>query len=37
MFMIFIVIEAKFEIDINDGLLIIIWEHNKKENVTGSV
>jgi len=31
--MIFILIEIKFNIDINnDELLIIIWEHNKKEN-----
>jgi hypothetical protein len=38
MFMIFILIEIKFDIDINnDGLLIIVWEHNKKENVTSSV
>jgi hypothetical protein len=30
--MIFILIEIKFDIDINnDELLIIIWEHNKKE------
>jgi hypothetical protein len=33
MSMIFILIEIKFDIDINnDELLIIIWEHNKKEN-----
>jgi hypothetical protein len=33
MFMIFVLIEIKFDIDINnDELLIIIWEHNKKEN-----
>jgi hypothetical protein len=33
MFMIFILIEIKFDIDIhNDELLIIIWEHIKKEN-----
>jgi hypothetical protein len=33
MFMIFIVIEIKFKIEINnDELLIIIGEHNKKEN-----
>jgi hypothetical protein len=33
MFMIFILIEIKFDIDINnDELLIIMWEHNKKEN-----
>jgi len=33
MSMIFILIEIKFNIDINnDELLIIIWEHNKKEN-----
>jgi len=32
MFMIFILIEIKFDIDINnDELIIIIWEHNKKE------
>jgi hypothetical protein len=33
MFVIFILIEIKFDIHINnDELLIIIWEHNKKEN-----
>jgi hypothetical protein len=33
MFMIFILIIIKFDIDINnDELLIIICEHNKKEN-----
>jgi hypothetical protein len=33
MSMIFILIEIKFDIDINnDELLIIIWEHNKEEN-----
>jgi hypothetical protein len=33
MSMIFILIEIKFDIDINnDELLIVIWEHNKKEN-----
>ncbi len=33
MFMIFILIRIKFNIDIyNDELLIIIWKHNKKEN-----
>jgi hypothetical protein len=32
MFIIFILIEIKFDIDMNnDELLIIIWEHNKKE------
>jgi hypothetical protein len=32
MFMIFILIKNKFYIDINnDELLIIVWEHNKKE------
>jgi len=33
-FMIFILIRTKFNIDrnINDELLIIIWKHNKKEN-----
>jgi hypothetical protein len=32
MSMIFTLIEIKFDIDINnDELLIIIWEHNKKE------
>jgi hypothetical protein len=36
MFMIFILIEIKFDIDIsNDELLITIWEHNKKKIVTG--
>jgi hypothetical protein len=31
--MIFIVIKIKFDIDINnDELLIITWEHHKKEN-----
>jgi hypothetical protein len=31
--MIFIVIGIKFDLDINnDELLIITWEHNKKEN-----
>jgi hypothetical protein len=33
MSMIYILIEIKLDIDVNnDGLLIIIWEHNKKEN-----
>ncbi len=33
MSMIFILIKIKFDIDINnDELLIIVWEHNKKEN-----
>jgi len=33
MFMIFILMKIKFDIHINnDELLIIIWEHNKKEN-----
>jgi len=33
MSMIFILIEIKFDIDINnDELLIIIWELNKEEN-----
>jgi len=33
MSMIFILIEVKFDIDINnDELLIVIWKHNKKEN-----
>jgi len=33
MSMIFILIEIKFDIDINnEELLIIIWEHNKKKN-----
>jgi hypothetical protein len=33
MCMIFILIEIKFNIDVNnDEFLIIIWEHNKKEN-----
>jgi hypothetical protein len=33
MSMIFILIEIKFNIDINnDELFIIIYEHNKKEN-----
>jgi hypothetical protein len=33
MFMIFVLIEIKFDIGINnDELLIFIWEHNKKEN-----
>ncbi len=34
MFMIFILIRTKFNMDrnINDELLIIIWKHNKKEN-----
>jgi hypothetical protein len=35
MSMIFILIETKFDIDINNylcELLIIIWEHNKNEN-----
>jgi hypothetical protein len=33
MSMIFILIEIKFDIDINnDELLLIIWEHNKEEN-----
>jgi len=33
MYMIFILIEIKFDIDIsNDELLIIIWEYNEKEN-----
>jgi hypothetical protein len=33
MSVIFILIEIKFDVDIyNDELLIIIWEHNKKEN-----
>jgi hypothetical protein len=32
MFMIFILMEIKFDIHINnDKLLILIWEHNKKE------
>jgi hypothetical protein len=32
MSMIYILIEIKLDIDVNnDGLLIIIWEHNKKE------
>jgi hypothetical protein len=32
MSMIFILIEIKFDIDINnDELLVIMWEHNKKE------
>jgi hypothetical protein len=32
MSMMFILIEITFDIDINnDELLIIIWEHNKKE------
>jgi len=31
MFIIFILIEIKFDIDINnDELLIIVWEHDKK-------
>ncbi len=30
---VYILIEIKFDIDIyNDELLIIVWEHNKKEN-----
>ncbi len=33
MSMIYILIEIKLDIDVNnDGLLIIIWEHNNKEN-----
>jgi hypothetical protein len=33
MSMIFILIEIKFNIDMNnDELSLIIWEHNKKEN-----
>jgi len=33
MSVIFILIEIKFNIDINnDELLIIIWKHNKNEN-----
>jgi hypothetical protein len=33
MSMLFMLIEIKFDIDKNnDELLIIIWEHNKKEN-----
>jgi hypothetical protein len=33
MSMIFLLMEIKFDIHINkDELLIIIWEHNKKEN-----
>jgi len=35
MFMIFVLIEIKFDIDINnDELLIIIWEHNKKAKLS---
>ncbi len=32
MSMIFISIEIKFDIEINNDELLIIWEHNKKEN-----
>jgi hypothetical protein len=33
MSMIYILIEIKLDIDVNnDGLFIIIWEHNMKEN-----
>jgi hypothetical protein len=33
MFMVFVLIEIKFDIDINnDELWIVIWEHNKKKN-----
>jgi hypothetical protein len=38
MCMIFMLIEIKFDIDINnDELLIIIWEYNKKTIVTDSL
>jgi hypothetical protein len=33
MFIIFMLIKVKFNIDINnDELLIIVWEHNNKKN-----
>jgi hypothetical protein len=36
--MIFILIEIKFDIDINnDELLIIKWKHNKKKIINDSV
>ncbi len=38
MSMIFMLIEIKFDMDINnDELLIIIWEYNKKTIVTDSL